>query len=221
MTQTHSLYPALPLDLVQHCVLEDVSWEQYQDLLEKLGGRPIRVTYDDGMMEIRMCLALEHEQPKKLVGRMVEMLAFLMDKPIASLGSTTFQRKDRKKGLEPDERYYFRDEAKMRGKKRLNLRKDPPPELVIEIDVTHRSIPREPICAALGVPELWRYDGQVQCLHLKSGEYVVRKMSLAFAFLEPARLSQFIDMVPPAGETAAMKAFVAWVRKSGWAKESP
>ncbi len=207
------------MDTVQHFVFEDASWELYEKLLKDIGNRPIRVTYDDGRMEIMSPLP-GHEKPKTIVGRMVEMLAFVMDIPVASFGSTTFRRKDRRKGLEPDECYYFRDEKKMRSVERLDLRNDPPPELVIEVDVTSRSIPREPIYAALGVPEMWRLSRRgLECLHLEEGQYVVRKMSLSFPFLEPALLQQFIDMVADVGETAAIKAFVAWVKKNGWAKE--
>ena len=141
MTRTLSHPPALSFDDIQHFVMEDASWDLYEKLLRDIGDRPIRVTYDDGRMEIMSPLP-EHEQPKTLIGRMIEMLAFEMNKPMASLGSTTFRRKEKAKGLEPDECYYFKDEAKMRGRKRLDLKKDPPPELVVEIDVTSRSVPR-------------------------------------------------------------------------------
>ncbi len=205
---------------VQHLVLEEASWALYEKLLHDIGDRPIRVTYDSGRMEIMSPLP-EHERPKKLIGRMIEMLTFEMDQPMASLGSTTFRRKDRAKGLEPDECYYFKDEARMRGRKRLDLKKDPPPELVLEIDITHRSVPREPIYAALGVAEIWRFDGRrLQCLHLKGGEYAVRKMSRAFPFLEPALLQQFIDRLEELNETSIMRLFVAWVRKNGWSRPS-
>src|SRR5665213_181150 len=210
MTRTLSHPPTLSFDDVQHFVMEDASWDLYEKLLRDIGDRPIRVTYDDGMMEI-MSPWPEHEQPKKVIGRMIEMLAFEMNKPMASLGSTTFRRKEKAKGLEPDECYYFKDEAKMRGRKRLDLKKDAPPELVVEIDVTSRSIPREPIYAALGVPEIWRFDGvRLQCLHLNGGKYAVRKMSLAFPFLEPAQLQQFIERLGQQDETSIIKAFVAW-----------
>lgn len=215
-TLPHLHPPAVSLDRVQHFVLEEASWELYEKLLRDIGDRPVRVTYDGGRMEIMSPLP-EHERPKKLIGRMIEMLTFELDRPMASFGSTTFRRKDRGKGLEPDECYSFRDEAKMRGRKRLDLKKDPPPELVVEIDVTHRSVPREPIYAALGVPEIWRLGGlHLQCLHLKGAEYSVRKMSLAFPFLEPALLQQFIERLAHQDETSILKAFVAWVRKNGW-----
>jgi Uma2 family endonuclease len=206
----------LQFDDVQHFVLEDASWELYEKLLHDIGDRPIRVTYDDGRMEIMSPLP-EHERPKKLIGWMIEMLALELNRPMVCLGSTTFRRKDKAKGLEPDECYYFRDEAKMRGRKRLDLRKDPPPELVVEIDVTSRSVPREPIYAALGVPEIWRFDGlRLHCLHLVDGEYRHRKRSLAFPFLEPTRLQPFIDELTEKDDTTILRQFVAWVRKQGW-----
>jgi Uma2 family endonuclease len=82
--------------------MEDASWDLYEKLLRDIGDRPIRVTYDDGRMEIMSPLP-EHERPKKLVGRMIDMLAFEMNRPMASLGSTTFHRKEKAKGLELDE----------------------------------------------------------------------------------------------------------------------
>jgi Uma2 family endonuclease len=197
---------------MQHFVLEDASWELYEKLLRDIGNRPIRVTYDQGRMEIMAPLA-EHEGPKRIIGRMIEMLTFELNIPVASYGSTTFRQKEKAKGLEPDECYYFRHEAKMRGRKRIDLRKDPPPDLVVEIDVTSRSVARQPIYAALGVPEIWRYDGRrLQCLHRANSIYQARKLSLAFPFLEPARLQQFIDVLPQLGETLTLHRFVEWVQ---------
>src|SRR5438105_2793299 len=149
-------HASVDLNEVQHFVLEDASWELYERLLRDIGNRPIRVTYDEGRMEIMSPLP-EHERPKKLLGQMIEALTLELNMARASLGSTTFRRREKAKGLEPDECYYFRDEQKMRGKRRLDLRKDPPPELVVEIDIASRSVPRQPIYAALGVPEIWRH----------------------------------------------------------------
>ena len=215
----HPPNPSAPsLDAVQHFVLEDASWELYEKLLREIGDRRTRLTYDQGRLEIMSPLP-EHERPKTVIGRMIEMLTFELDMPMVSMGSTTFRRKDKGKGLEPDECYYFRDEQRMRGRKRMDLKKDPPPELVVEIDITSRSIDREPIYAALGVPEVWRYDGhRVQCLLLEGDEYHVRKNSLVFPFLEPAQLQRFLDMLPNQSETFIIKAFVAWARKNGWVK---
>src|SRR5258707_12102147 len=118
--------------------------------------------------------------------------------PIACLASTTFRRRDKAKGLEPDQCYYFKNELQMRGRKRLNMKRDPAPDLVVEIDITTRSVPREPIYAALGVPEIWRYSGsKLECLHLvgAGGENRVRKHSLVFPCLDAAQLGRFIDLL--------------------------
>jgi len=218
MTRTLSHPRSQSLDDVQHLVLDDVSWELYEKLLRDIGNRPIRVTYDQGRMEIMSPLP-EHERPKKLIGRMIEMLSFELNIPMVSFGSTTLRKKEKAKGLEPDECYYFRNEAKMRGRKRLDLRKDPAPDLVVEIDITTRSVPRQPIYAALGVPEIWRYDGRrLQCLHLVNEAYYSRKMSLTFPFLEPAQLNQFIELIEDQDETAIVREYVAWVRANEWGR---
>jgi Uma2 family endonuclease len=214
--QSFSRQPPLDLDDVQHIVLEDASWELYERLLRDIGDRPIRITHDQGKLEMMSPLP-ERERPKKIIGRMIEAMSVELGMEVASLGSTTFRRRDKARGLEPDECYYFKHERQMRGRRRLNLKKDPPPELVVEIDITHRSIEREPIYAVLGVPEIWRWDGmQLQCLLLASdGAYHVRARSLAFPALAPADLTRFIRMRGRVGENAIVRKFLEWVREGG------
>src|SRR5256885_2253237 len=134
----------IPLDDVQHIVLEDMSWSFYERMLKEIGDRPIRVTYDDGRLEIMSPLS-EHEIIKKFIGRMIEMLTFVMGIELSSLGSTTFRRRERRKGLEPDECYFVQNATKVRGVKRWNPKKHPPPDLAVEVDIISRSIDREAI----------------------------------------------------------------------------
>jgi Uma2 family endonuclease len=215
----HPLADSIPsLDEVQHFVLQDASWSFYENLLREVGNRPVRITYDEGRLEMMSPLP-EHEQPKKLIARLIEALTEERGIEVAPLGSTTFRRKDLGKGLEPDECYYFKNEKRMRGRKRLDLKRDPPPELVVEIDVTHRSIDREPIYAALGVPEIWRWDGtKLQCLERTGDAYRIRTTSLAFPFLNPAELTRFVRMRGRVGQNAIVRKFREWVRANGWAK---
>jgi Uma2 family endonuclease len=140
------------LDDVQHFIIEDATWDLYETLLRSVDNRAVRITYDDGRLEMMSSLTW-HEEVKKIIARMVETLTLELDIKVKSLGSATFRRKDKAKGLEPDECYYFKHEAKMRGKRRWVPSKDPAPELVIEIDITARSIDRQPVYAALGVRE--------------------------------------------------------------------
>lgn len=187
-------------------------------MLRETGRQPLRITYDQGRLEVMSPLP-EHERPKRLLGRFVEMLTFEFKIPMASFGSTTFRLKPKRQGLEPDECYYVQNEARVRRRRRIDLKRDPPPDLVIEVDITSPSIPREPIYATMGVPELWRYDGRrVQCFHLVAGIYRVRRSSLAFPFLRPADLGRFVNLLRRKEETAILEAFMGWVRKSGWTK---
>src|SRR5258706_6472159 len=103
---------SVDLDDVQHIVLEDASWELYENLLQDIGDRPIRINYDQGRLEMMSPLP-EHERPKKIIGRLIETLSYELGIEIACLGSTTFRRRDKEKGLEPDECYYFKEEKRM------------------------------------------------------------------------------------------------------------
>lgn len=199
------------LDSIQHFVLEDASWEFYERLLEEIGDRPIRVTYDNGRLEMMSPLP-EHEEVKGLIHDFIRGLSIKLGIETKCLGSTTFRKKRAKKGLEPDDCYYFKHEKQMRGRKSLDLSKDPAPELVVEIDITRRSIAREPIYAALGVPEIWRWNGmELECLELAGNDYRARDKSLVFPFLAPAKLAQFIRMRSDMGESAIVVKFLAWV----------
>ena len=200
----------------QHFVFEDASWAFYEQTLCEIGDRAIRVTYCDGRMEIMSPLPT-HEYAKRRLGRMIEMLSFELNMPTVSLSSTTFRREDLAKGLEPDECYYFKNAAKLRADGQLDLTIDPPPDLALEIDITSKSIPKQPIYAALGVPELWRFDGvKLHCLHLINSHYESRDRSLAFPFLNPADLVQFLTMHSPNDELPILRAFMAWVRNNNW-----
>jgi Uma2 family endonuclease len=205
---------AVPLDDVQHFVFEGASWSFYEKLLDEIGNRPIRVTYDDGRLEIMSPLR-EHEARKRIIGRMIETLTLELGIPIGSCGSMTMRRKDLRKGAESDECYYIQNEQKVRGKKRLDFRRDPPPDLVVEIDITRRLIAREPIYAALGVPELWRFDGRkLMGMRLgPDGTYRTTEKSLAFPFLRVAELNRFLRIVGREDETSVVRAFRDWVRQ--------
>ena len=93
---------AIPLSEQQHIVLHDISWDLYKQLLREVGTRPIRMTFDNGSLEIMSPLP-RHEKWKKRVARMIEVMAMELNLPIEPLGSTTFKRKKLGKGLEPDE----------------------------------------------------------------------------------------------------------------------
>jgi len=207
--------PVAPTPLIeqQHIVLDDVSWQLYEHLLEEIGDRPIRMTFDQGNLEIMSPLP-KHERWKGRIAQMVEILEVELNISMEPLGSTTFAREDLAKGLEPDECYYVQHAADVRGKDRLDLTVDPPPDLAIEIDITRRSIAREPIYAALGVPELWRFNGrQFRMLLLGAdGTYQTVSHSAAFPFLPASIVESFIRRLGKEQPAVVLRDFRDWVR---------
>lgn len=209
-----SLDSGWSIDSVEYLYLEGVSWELYEHLLKVAENRRLRITYDKGELEIMSPLP-EHENAARVIGRLIEEMTMQSDVPAIGLKATTFRRRLKSKGLEPDECYYIKSQPRLIGKKRISLPKDPPPDLAIEIDVSHWSIPRLPIYAALGVPEVWRYDGTtIHCLVLKKNDYVESEFSLAFPKLRVKELVKFVRIAEEkADQNAAIKAFRAWMKK--------
>lgn len=193
-------------------MLDGVSWEQYEQLLRDLGDRPIRVTYDRGKLEI-MAPLLNHERWKKYFARLIEVMCEELDFDIETAGSTTFKRKDLDQGLEPDECYYIQHADAIRGKSELDLTVDPPPDLVIEVDITSKSITKEPIYADLGVPELWRHDGRrLSVLRLRDGRYCRADASGVFPFLPMDQFLQYVVRLASERQQKVLREFRAWVR---------
>ncbi|MEH2442240.1 Uma2 family endonuclease [Nostoc sp.] len=197
----------------QRTVLQNISWETFEALLRDTGeDRGSRFAYDCGVLEI-MTPLFEHENAKIQFDRFILVLAEELEIEIRSAGSTTLKRKISKRGIEPDTCYYIQNELAIRGKQTLDLENDPPPDLAIEIDITSSSVNKLGIYSALGVTELWRYDGQnLKFYQLIEGQYVECHFSIAFPLISVSEISRFIEQSKSMGEIALLKSFRAWVR---------
>ncbi|WP_017655176.1 Uma2 family endonuclease [Fortiea contorta] len=197
----------------QRTVLHNVSWETFEALLKDTGeDRGSRFAYDCGTLEI-MTPLFQHENPKSNLGNFIVALAEELNIEIRSAGSTTLKRKLARKVIEPDACYYIQNEAVIRGRETLDLETDPPPDLAIEIDITSSSVNKFNIYAALGVTELWRYDGQnLKFYQLIEEQYVECKFSIAFPIISVSDMSRFIQQSKSMGEIALLKSFRAWVK---------
>lgn len=197
----------------QRTVLQNISWETFEALLRDTGeDRGSRFAYDCGVLEI-MTPLFEHENPKSNFGNFIIALAEELGIEVRSAGSTTLKRKILKRGIEPDTCYYIQNELAIRGKQTLDLEKDPPPDLAIEIDITSSSVNKLGIYSALGVTELWRYDGQnLKFYQLIEGQYVECNFSIAFPLVSVSEISRFIEQSKSMGEITLLKSFRAWVR---------
>jgi Uma2 family endonuclease len=168
----------------QRVVLHNVSWETYERILsQQINSSAPRLTFDNGQLEI-MTLSPEHERYSLRIRDLVALLSDEMDLRIEDLGSTTFHREDYARGFEPDSCFYIGNLDRVRDKDRLDMRVDPPPDLVVEVDVTSPSIPKLPIFAEFGVREVWRFKNErLTVLLLTGGRYHEAVESEVFAGL--------------------------------------
>jgi len=194
-------------------LLKNISWQTYESLVNELAEQPgIRLTYDRGNLEI-MTPSAPHEGSKKILGRFVESVSEELNIEIRSLGSLTCRREDLARGLEPDQCYYIENEDVVWDKQQIDLNQDPPPDLVVEIDVTSSSIDRLSLYASLGVPEVWRYDGNRLIIYqLEAQEYVERTVSPTFPFLSQVEMLRFLELRRTTKENALIRLFREWVR---------
>jgi Uma2 family endonuclease len=196
----------------QTVFLNSISWQEFETILEEFGEhRSSRIAYANGILEIMTPLP-EHESNKELVSDLIKALLEELDIEFFPLGSTTFKNKLMQQGIEPDNCFYIQHEAFVRTKKRLDLTIDPPPDLVLEIDITSRTHPQ--IYAALGVPELWRFEnGSLTLYSLQNGEYQPTQYSPTFPNLPLTDIiPQYLKQIKISGRNATLKQFRTWIK---------
>ncbi len=185
--------PTHPLLLGEKRVtLHHLTWQSYQQILQALPhSRAAKLTYDRGVLEITMPLE-EHESFSELLGLFVRILVVEMGYKLKSLRSTTLNRQDLQRGAEPDNAYYIQNQPQVAGRK-IDLHSDPPPDLVIEVDIAHTDIDKNNLYAALGVPELWRFNGQEwRIWQLVEGVYQECDRSPTFPWVKKEYLYNFL-----------------------------
>ena len=197
----------------QQVILKGISWETYARLLaehEEESG--IHFTYDSGTLEI-MVLSARHERPNRVLATLVEVLAEEIGFDVERLGSVTLQRADLLKGFEPDSCFYIEHVAAVAGQEEIDLETDPPPDLVIEVDITSSSLQKLPIFAAVGIPEVWRYkDGAVTIFRLEAGRYAEAARSRAFPVVTGEALTRFLTESREMRSTEWLRRVRAWIR---------
>lgn len=186
---------AVPVEPAERrVVLHDVSWQTYECLLaDHIDRSAPRFTYDRGELEI-VSPGIEHERDSGTLALLVEIVAAAWSIPVLSVGSMTYKRHDLQRGFEPDASFYVRHEASVRDKDQIDSASDPPPDLVIEVDVTSPSLDKFPIFAEMGVPEVWRrFEGRITIHVLVSGSYREAERSAALPYLTAEIVTRFLD----------------------------
>ena len=199
----------------RHLVLFGMDWRTYTRLVYVFAEHPsVRLAYDRGDLEIMSPLP-EHESDARMLGRFVVVLTEELGLPIKAGGSATFRRRRKQRGLEPDDSYWIATEPRVRGKRRIDLRVDPPPDLAIEVAVTSSSLDRMAIYAALTVPEVWRLEGSVLTFHVlgANGRYAESPHSAAFSQVTPSDLVGFLSLRSTLDENTVVRQFREWFRQ--------
>ena len=198
----------------QRVVLHNVSWETYERLLaEHIDCSSPRFTFDHGELEI-VTLSAEHERYSRRIADLIGALADEMDVEAEDLGSTTYKRQELERGFEPDSCFYVQNIERVLGKDRIDLAVDPPPDLVVEVDITSPSISKLPMFAEFGIPEVWRFDGErLSMLPLSHGAYQETDNSEVFSGVSAKAISQLMAQVKSLGRTGWLRLVRVWARE--------
>jgi Uma2 family endonuclease len=203
-------------DGVESIVYYDASWDFYEAMLREYDEEPSRVSYDNGTLEILMTISMEHEAYKSFIAEMISQIAQVYRIDMARRGSATLKSLPKRKGLEADQCYWVANFLAVHGVKRLDLNVHPPPDLVLEVDVTHAVVDRESIYAALGVPEMWHYAAatKLTAWELAEGSWHRIEQSKSFPMIRVSDLNSFLTRFA-AGEreTALLIEFRRWLEE--------
>ena len=178
----------------QKLIMHGVGWDFYEEILKEFeDSNALHFAYDNGVLEIETPTEI-HESISDALLILITTICFGLKIGVRSCGSTTYRQRLKAKGVEPDKSLYIQNEAKIRGNFKFDLSVDPPPDVVIEVDITSPSLDKMPIYAALGVPEVWLYKGEaVKFLRLDAGEYQEVEFSIALPILSSAKATEFLN----------------------------
>ncbi|MDQ3255667.1 MAG: Uma2 family endonuclease [Acidobacteriota bacterium] len=202
----------LPADSL--ITLRHIPWEEYEELLAQLGEdrSGLRISYDERTLQA-MTLSPEHEKYARFFETLMTAIRLRLRLNILSFGSSTMKKRSRSKGTEPDACFYIQTASVIGNRMQLNFATDPPPDIAVEIDIHHGSIDKFPICAALGVPEIWHYDGAQLRIHLlERDEYVSVLQSQALPILTSHILTDLLTRLREEGEFQTILGFDEWLQ---------
>lgn len=182
-------------------------------MLQEMGDhRLTRLLYDQGWLEITMPSEL-HEIINRILDRIITALTEELTLKVKAYGSTTLDRADLEKGIEPDSCYYIQNVDRIQAR-RLNLQSDPPPDLAVEVDITSSSQRRFALYQQLQIPEVWRYTEQlgVTFYHLQAVTYCKCEYSPTFPMLSAIKLGEFLALADVEDDNTVIRALRRWVQ---------
>ena len=205
--------PSIEGDGDQCVVLRDIGWKGYTTLLRVRGKRSIpRMVYLDGSL-LLLSPSFFHERLKELLGCFIMILVGELEIPCVMAGSTTFRRRAKRGGVEGDQTYYLANLDRIRGKKKISLKVDPPPDLAIEVVTSHEADDAVEVYRRFRVPEVWICDeNQLTILVLQpSGQYASAERSHAFNFLTASETHSWVSRSQDSSDTAWIIDLRRWI----------
>lgn len=198
----------------QILVLHHVSYASYVAMADAIMDRPnVRFTYDRGTLEI-MTTSNRHEWYKMRLGRVLEVVCEVVGRPWVAGGSQTLRSEELERGFEPDQCYWIANEARVREPFFLwDPTRYPPPDLVIEIEVSRSAVAKLPLLAAYRIPEVWRFDETALRVNLlqADGSYLEAPASPNLPGLPVAGLMPFILPDPALDSLTWTRQLRSWV----------
>ena len=196
-------------------VFHHVPWEEYEALLNQLvDPAGLRITFDNGTLQITTA-SVEHENYARFLDKIIGLISVRQRIRIRSFGSATMRKHKKLKGNEPDACFYVQSVPLIGNRVDLDFEVDPPPDIVVEIDLHRDSISKFSIYAALDVGEIWRYDGVLLKIDVLQGQdYVPATQSRALPLLTTEILTDFLRRMRE-DEFQALIEFDEWIQKQG------
>jgi Uma2 family endonuclease len=194
--------------------LQNITWQTFKAMLLEMGSeRQNRIAYESGIVEI-MTPLMPHENSNRLIEVFVGVMCEELGLEIKRTGSLTLTRDDLERGAEPDSSYYIQNESLVRDKENIDLEKDPPPDIVLEVEYSRSAINKLNLYAAMGIPEFWRFNGSVLRVYTLSGkEYTEVQISPTFNPILVKDIPGFIQQAKKNGENTTTREFRTWVKQ--------
>ncbi len=203
------------LEPEERFVLRNVGWSGYEALLAMIGDGHTRVTYDRGDAEL-MSPSHHHDYYKVILGHIVATITEELGIDCHDTGSTTWKKPLEDRGLEPDQCFYLKNIDNIPHKLgAIDLSVDPPPDLAIEIEITRSVLDHMGVYAALGIPEVWRFDGDTLLIERlgPDSRYTHVPASIELPPVSPVEIVHWVREAEGTwSRTRWNRAFREWVR---------
>jgi Uma2 family endonuclease len=148
----------LPAD--ERVVLNGLGWSNYVKINDAVVQKPhVRMIYVDRRLTL-LVTSRRHDWYAERLGELLFAVARELGTPLETAGSATFRSEEIEVG-EGDRTYYLRDHAEiMKGPRNIDLSTQPPPDVAIEVEVSHPDNDALIAWGQIGVPEVWRLDAE-------------------------------------------------------------